>query len=223
MSTHQTFDPFHQPSNQPGIPLLGACLPAHAGRVSVAYDATTREPLRLRNADRQRLDGDTHDHTRQVVLALNAALRPLQVDYCKATTSAVPTPGPELDAWRTQAGIVVMIGPATHHPALHGLLLHLRASVQLAQTGANAYDIDADLQVRLDDAEGIEASAAAALKTFSETGTRAWALCARKVMAPWLIGSGVHELRLTGACRPQCVDPRTAGYSSGSPTPPSLQ
>jgi hypothetical protein len=222
MSTHQTFDPFHQPSNQPGIPLLGACLPANAGRVSVAYDATTREPLRLRNADRQRLDGDTHDHTRQVIVALNAALRPLQVDYCKAITAALAGRAPELDAWRTQAGIVVMIGPATHHPALDGLLITLRASVRLTQSRANAYDIDADLRVRLDDDDGVEAAAAAAAKSFSATATRAWALCAREVLAPWLIGSGVHELRLVGAFRPQCVDPRTAGHRHGSPTPPSV-
>ena len=222
MSTHQTFDPFNQPSNQPGIPLLGACLPAHAGRVSVAYDATTREPLRLRNADRQRLDGDTHDHTRQVVLALNAALRPLQVDYCKATTSALPEPGPELDAWRTQAGIVVMIGSATDHPALDRLLINLLASARVTQTRRDTYTIDVGLNVFLDNAQGIEATAAAAAKTFSATATRTWALCAREVLAPWLIGSGVHELRLTGAFRPQYVDPRTAGYRSGPSTPPSL-
>lgn len=221
MST-QSFDPFRQPSTQPGIPLLGVHLPSDTGPVSVAYDATTREPLRLRNADQQRLDRDTHDHTRQVVVALNQALQPLKVDYFKATTSALPTPGPDLDAWRTQAGIVVMIGPATHHPALDGVLINLQASVRLTPTETNTYDIDADLRVRLDDADEIEAAVAKAAKAFSEKATRTWALCARELLAPWLIGSGVHELRLKGAFRPQCCDPREASDPQGSGARPRL-
>ena len=221
MST-QSFHPFSQPSSQPDIPLLGANLPTNAGPVCVAYDATTREPLRLRNQDGQRLRGDAHYGITPVLSALEAAVSPLRLDFLKATVSTSDTPSDELDAWRTQAGIIVMIGTATHHPALNGVLMNLRASVRLSQAEKNTYDIDADLRVRLDDTDGIEAAAAAAAKTFSETATRTWAMYAREVLAPWLIGSGVHELRLTGAFRPQCYDPRKASVQRGSDVHPRL-
>lgn len=76
--------------------------------------------------------------------------------------------------------------------------LTLRLSLQIVPSEPTPESLDTLSTVRFDDAALAEPEVDQAVRIYADFVARAWARCVATLFGPWVLSSGVRELRLVG-------------------------
>jgi len=191
-----------QPRNPKSVGPLHNCVPGEARDVMLMFDATLRRPLRLRDTAGVKLSLEHHSAAQARLAAVDALLSPLSVVYVLAKLQGEAQAGPALDAARLTHLPRVLFAHAAAVDALQGVALELRPSVRVVPGDGAARYVDAELRVCVGDATSADPDVSTAVKAYADWAAKAWAHAVGSTLAPWLLGSGVREIRLAGSIAP---------------------
>lgn len=191
-------------SNQPSshIAPLHSSVPRDVGEIRLMYDATLRRPLRLRNGTGDKLAPEIHTEILDRLAEIDALLRPLSLHYLGARLENHVQSGPALDGARVSQLPRVFYAYAAAVEALQGIDLDLRAGVRVVPGRNTKGAMDASIDVRAGEAALSNPDVRTAVEDYSKWAAKTWARAVASTLGPWLLGSGVTELRLAGTIRP---------------------
>ena len=190
-----------QTPNHAVIEPLSSCLPPNSGKVRIIHDATLARPLRVRDSAGVKLSKEAHAATTSLIARIDEELWPLKVFYLGAEVPGSAGNPAFLDARRLGALPRLLFAWAATADALQGVDLEIRPRLRVLSGDGAHRKIDATLDVCTED-PGNDVRTREALKALGEWATRTWANCVRSTLGPWILASGISELRLRGAMRP---------------------
>jgi hypothetical protein len=193
-----TYD--NKPSNivQP----LTACLPTSGGRGRLIYDATLTRSLRVRDSDGVKLAPEIHTALARPLGALSGFLDPLTLNYLRADIDPRTGAATGLDGRRIGCLPRLLYANAAASEHLQGIELTLRLSLQTVPSEPTPKSLDTRSSVRADDATLTEPAVDKAVRSYADFVARTWARCVATTLGPWVLASGVRDLRLTGSFVP---------------------
>ena len=191
-----------QPAGHTIIEPLSTCLPRKAGPVRIIHDATLPRPLRVRDSAGVRLSKEVHQATSELLARIDEQLWPLPICYLGAQVPDSAGALVTLDARRLGALPRLFFARAATSEPLQGLHLEIRPRLRVLPGGGAQRTIEATLDVRTDDVDEDDARTREALRVFGEWATRTWSDAVASTLGPWILASGINELRLRGAMRP---------------------
>jgi len=181
---------------------LSSCLPQDAGPVRIIHDATLTRPLRIRDRAGVKLSADAHAATAELLARVDDTLGPLEIFYLGAELPSSANASAQLDAGRLGALPRLLFARAATSEALQGLDLEIHPRVRHVPGDGARRALNATLDVRMDDSGDHRHQSHDALSAFSDWATRTWANCVGSTLGPWLLASGIREMRLKGTIRP---------------------
>ena len=181
---------------------LSACLPTPAGPARLIHDATLTRPLRVRDSDGVKLAPEIRTALARPLGTLAGFLDPLTLNYLRADIDPRTGAAASLDGRRLGCLPRLLYAHAAASEHLQDVELTLRLSLQTVPTEPTPESLDTRSSVRVDDAASAEPVVSKAVRTYADFVARAWARCAATTLGPWVLASGVRDLRLTGSFRP---------------------
>jgi hypothetical protein len=188
----------NQKSSATVVPALPDCLPPSAGPARLIHDATLPRPLRVRDNAGVRLAPEIHDALAEPLGCLTGLLDPLALHYLRADLDPRAEATTGLDGRRLGCLPRLLYAHAAASEQLQGVALTLRLSLQTVPSEPTTSTLDTRTTVQADDAALAEPAVDRAVRMYAEFVTRTWARCAATTLGPWVVSSGVRELRLTG-------------------------
>lgn len=181
---------------------LSSCLPQDAGPVRIIHDATLTRPLRIRDRAGVKLSADAHAATAELLARVDDTLGPLEIFYLGAELPSSANASAQLDAGRLGALPRLLFARAATSDALQRLDLEIRPRVRRVPGDGARRALDATLDVRTDDPGDHSRQTREDLKAFGDWAARTWATCVGSTLGPWILASGISEMRLKGTIRP---------------------
>ena len=181
---------------------LSSCLPPNAGPVRIIHDATLARPLRIRDCEGVKLSPEVHEAATDLLARVDEPLGPLRIFYLRAELPGSADDAVILDAERLGALPRLFFARAATTEALQDLELEVHPRLRVVPGDKERQAIDATLDVRMVDAGADDPSKRQAVRAFGDWAARAWANAVASTLGPWLLASGVIELRLRGVMRP---------------------
>jgi hypothetical protein len=173
-----------------------------SGPVRLTFDATLPRPVRLRDETGVKLPPCTHVAMTGVIGNIDAYLQPLAVHFLMAELRCRrQTEGPRLDCSKLRALQSLLFAYASTSKALQGIDIELRARLAVKQGDGASRDIDTRLDARIAGSESDDPLTDAATR-FAEWAGHTWAQFVGSTLAPWVLASGITEVRLRGKIRP---------------------
>jgi hypothetical protein len=188
----------NQKSSATVVPALPDCLPPSAGPARLIHDATLPRPLRVRDSAGIKLAPEIHDALAEPLGCLSGLLDPLALHYLRADPDPWAGAATGLDGRRIGCLPRLLYAHAATSEQLQGVALTLRLSLQTVPSEPTTSTLDTRTTVQADDAALAEPAVDRAVRMYAEFVTRTWARCAATTLGPWVVSSGVRELRLTG-------------------------
>jgi hypothetical protein len=190
--------------NQPSdfVPSLSACVPTSTGKARLIHDATLTRSLRVRDSDGVKVAPEIHTALARPLGAVAGYLDPLTLNYLRA--DLVPQTGTTagLDGRRVGCLPRLLYAHAAASEHLQDVELTLRLSLQTVPSEPKPESLDTRSSVRVNDAASAEPAVDKAVRTYADFVARTWARCAATTLGPWVLSSGVRDLRLTGSFVP---------------------
>lgn len=180
------------------VPALTACLPTSAGRARLIHDATLTRPLRVRHSSGTKLPAEVYRALTQSLGAAAGFLDPLELHYLRADLAPQTRSAASLDGRRIGALPRLLYAHAAASEHLQDIELTLRLSLQAVPSTSTPTSLDTRSSVRAEDAALADPAVGQAVNTYADFVARTWARCVATTFGPWVLASGVHELRLVG-------------------------
>jgi hypothetical protein len=184
------------------IPALTACLPTSAGRARLIYDATLTRPLHVRDSAGVKLTPEIHQALAQPLGALAGFMDPLELTYLRADLNPRSQTTGGLDGRYVGCLPRLLYAHAAASDPLQEVELTLRLSLQTVPSKAKARNLDTRSTVQAGETALHEPAVGRAVRTYADFVARAWARCCATTLGPWVVSSGVRELRLAGSFVP---------------------
>jgi len=220
MSMKETMSALAHPRpDTAGLAPLHACLPPQAGAVRLMYDPSLKRPLRLRDADGVKLPPETHTAAGAPLAALEAALQPLSLRYLGAVLDGRAGDGPVLDLARLGQLPRLLYAYAAAIEALQGVEIALAPRLRTGPDSGDVRHVDARLTAEAGETARADPAVHEAVQAYADWAGRTWARCVASTLGPWVLGSGVAELRLAGTFRPERG--RQLAVLAGAPVDPA--
>lgn len=174
-----------------------------SGTVRLTFDATLPRPVRLRDETGVKLPPCTHVAMTDVIGNIDAYLQPLAVHFLMAELRfRRQTEGPRLDGSKLRALQSLLFAYASTSKALQGIDIELRARLAVKRGDGASRDIDTRFDALIAGSEPDDASLTDAATRFAEWAGDTWAHFVGSTVAPWVLASGITEVRLRGTIRP---------------------
>ena len=184
------------------IPPLTNCLPTSTDTARLIHDATLTRPLRVRDSAGIKLSREVHGTASELLTGLEDHLGLLRLHYLVADLTRTGGEPAVLDAGRLGALPRLCYARAATNDALQGLDLEFRPRLRVVPGHGDRRAIDTTLDVRTAHPCDGDEETRKAVKAFSRWAAQAWANAVASTLAPWVLQSGVSELRLRGVMRP---------------------
>jgi hypothetical protein len=181
---------------------LTNCLPTSINTARLIHDATLTRPLRVRDSAGIKLSREVHGTASELLTGLEDHLGPLRLHYLLADLTKTAGEPAVLDAARLGALPRLYFARAATNDALQGLELDFRPRLRLVPGHGDRRAIDTTLDVRTASPSDEVEETRKALRAFGRWAAQAWANAVASTLAPWVLQSGVTELRLRGVMRP---------------------
>jgi len=198
---------------------LSSCLPPNAGKVRIIHDASLARPLRVRDSAGVKLSKEVHAATADRIARIDEQFWPLPIVYLRATASGSAGTPVTLDAGRLGTLPRLFFARAATNDALHGLELDIRPHLRVVPGRGGRRAIDTTLDVRTVDPSDDDDETEKALGAFGRWATQAWSNAVASTLAPWLLQSGVTDLRFRGVMRPDRRQQLAVLYGETWPEP----
>lgn len=191
-------------NNQPSdiVPSLTAYVPTSVGRARLIHDATLSRPLRVRDTAGVKLPTEIHETLARPIGAAAGFLDPLELNYLRADLSPRPDTMAGLDGRRIGCLPRLLYAHAAASEHLQGIELTLRLSLQTVSSEPTPTSLDTRSSVRANDEKLAEPAVGKAVQGYADFVARTWARCATTTLGPWVLASGVRDLRLIGRFLP---------------------
>jgi len=191
-----------QSDSSAGIPALNLCVPADVGPARLMHDATLARPLRIRDSQGVKLPPELHQAIARPLGTLDGLLHPLSLHYLRADLDPRADAAAALDGRRIGCLPRLLYAHAAAAARLQGVELSLRLSVISVPADAAPRSLDTRSDIQADETALADPAVAEAVGVYADWVARTWARCVATTLGPWVLASGIRELRLTGAFRP---------------------
>jgi len=180
------------------IAALGSALPPAAERLTAKYDAAKTNPLDIRGHQRP-VEATTQAAVAERLRLLDEALQP---EWTIARLKAsIPTP-PRVDVRDTLPVDGLRRSLSSFAEATRILPADARDQVtmmvKITAPLTGRTQVDAELEADAVTPGDRRRDVDAAVYVLTQVGTRAWGVITRELLGPWVLASGVTELRITG-------------------------
>jgi hypothetical protein len=192
----------NQKSSATVVPALPDCLPPSAGPARLIHDTSLSRPLRVRDGDGVKLSPEIHTALARPLGAVAGFLDPLTLNYLRADIDPRTGTAAGLDGQRIGCLPRLLYAHAAASEELQNVELNLRLSLQTESSERNPQSLDTRSSVRADDATLTEPTVDKAVRSYADFVARTWARCAATTLGPWVVSSGVRDLRLVGTFVP---------------------
>lgn len=184
------------------VPALPDYLPPSAGPARLIHDATLPRPLRVRDSAGVKLAPEIHDALAEPLGCLTGLLDPLGLNYLRADLDPQTPSAATLDGRRLGCLPRLLYAHAAASEQLQDVELTLRLSLQTVPSKPSPGILDTRSTVQAGHAALAEPAADRAVRSYAEFVARTWARCAATTLGPWVLSSGVRDLRLIGSFVP---------------------
>jgi hypothetical protein len=191
---------YNQPSDI--VPPLTAYVPTSVGRARLIHDATLTRPLRVRDSDGVKFAPEIHTALARPLGTLAGLLDPLTLHYLRGDLDPQTPSAAGLDGRRIGCLPRLLYAHAAASEQLQDVELTLRLSLQTVPSEPSPEHLDTRSSVRADDAALAEPAVGQAIEAYAEFVARAWTRCVATTLGPWVLSSGVRDLRLVGSFVP---------------------
>ena len=184
------------------VPSLTACLPTSTGPARLIHDATLTRPLCVRDSAGVKLPSEIHETLARPLGAAAGFLDPLTLHYLRADLVPRTDAMAGLDGRRIGCLPRLLYAHAAASEHLQNVKLTLRISLQTVPSEPTPKSLDTRSSVRADDEKLAEPAVGKAVQGYADFVARTWARCAATTLGPWVLASGVRDLRLVGSFVP---------------------
>jgi hypothetical protein len=184
------------------VPSLTACLPTSTGKARLIHDATLTRSLRVRDSAGVKLAPEIHTALARPLGAVAGFLDPLTLNYLRADLVPCTDAMAGLDGRRISCLPRLLYAHAAASEHLQNVPLTLRLSLQTVPSEPSRQSLDTRSSVRADDEKLSEPAVSKAVQGYADFVARTWARCAATTLGPWVLASGVRDLRLIGRFLP---------------------